>query len=176
MLLCIAYYQYIANRQNTMMGQFISKNAWTLDMSFPTSVDFDWQKFKSNTVVVFLPEEKVETVLFWHDNKRQLHNVFSSAASATWNLWSVPVHPYFELSEPFETTGTVCNTHKISDDRPVIGSQHPMAIYPRKSAIPGPISPFIAAFLWTTKWGYPISIWCGVWLDLVFVTIQLHGH
>ena len=41
----------------------------TLDMSFPTFFDFDWQKVKSNTAIVFSPEEKVETDLFWYENK-----------------------------------------------------------------------------------------------------------
>ena len=36
----------------------------TLDMLFPTIVDFDRQKFKSNTAIDFSPEKKVETVLF----------------------------------------------------------------------------------------------------------------
>ena len=40
-------------------------------MSFQAFVDYNWlKKNKWNAVIVFPPEENVETVLFWYENKR----------------------------------------------------------------------------------------------------------
>ena len=33
-------------------------------------VDFNRQKIKPKAAMFFLPEEKVETILFWYENKR----------------------------------------------------------------------------------------------------------
>ena len=40
----------------------------TYDTLF-TFVDFNWKKIKSNAAMVFSPEQKVETALFWYKRK-----------------------------------------------------------------------------------------------------------
>ena len=77
-------------------------------MLFPTLVDFNWQKFKSDAARAFTPEEKVEIALFWYKNKGYSSVVatISSTLRRVWHgiSWSFPAHPHFQEYEAFRCT------------------------------------------------------------------------
>ena len=113
-------YKYgVFQKSVTIVGICHFHNNWRERLYFghlaPNISHFIGQKFKSNAPMVFTPEEKIENVLFWYENKRQAQyrRLCGECGMEFRDLsWCILISMNMSL---FETTGTVRNTHKISD-------------------------------------------------------------
>ena len=100
--------------------------------------------------------------------RRKIRTI-SSTPQRLWHeiSWHIPIHSHFKACEPFETTDSVPNTHKISNDRPALVLSTQRTSMPCENRqFPGTICPSVNAFPSAAKGRCCVDICRGFSMEL----------